>query len=183
MSSPASQPRIPIAQLNPDLLSLAESSVEGIVTLIWPYNSLTQSLSFLLVEPDFRLRRHQGQVRIQLVGSGAYKLSKEGLSSGDSLLVTLEDASWERDSETANTPGKGIAWTLMFRERLRIKVGKELLSQYIRANIFRSLHTQVKKGGVLTFRMSPMKEYKMVFHRLALRYTTVIFHPAAASQT
>lgn len=127
MASLVSQSRVPIAQLNPNLASADDSSVHGIVTLIWPYNSLTHSLSLLLVEPDFRLRRHQGQVRLQFFGSSAKAVTKAGVSSGDELVLSLQGASWEKDVETANTPGRGTGWKVTFGERVMLEASKQLV--------------------------------------------------------
>ena len=127
MASIASLSTVPIAHLSPHLESADTSSVHGIVTLIWPYNSLTQSLSLLLVEPDFRLRRHQGQVCIHFLGSSAKALAKTGVSSGDELSLSLQGASWEQDGETASTPGRGIAWKVTFGDRVLLEVGNSVL--------------------------------------------------------
>ena len=118
------QIRVPIARLQPDLESANRSSVHGVVTLVWPYSSFTQSLSLLLVEPDFRLRRQQGQVRVRFQGSSARAVAKAGLSSGDELALGLQGVSWEKDTTTANTPGRGIEWELSFGERVVFEVGK-----------------------------------------------------------
>jgi len=62
---------IPIAQLTPLLAAPASRSIKAVVTLTWPYSSATGSVAFLLSEPDFRLRRTRGQVRVQFSGSSA----------------------------------------------------------------------------------------------------------------
>lgn len=123
MASPLSTTTtIPIAQLQPDLDAKDETSVTGIVTLIWPYASLTQSLSLLLVEPDFRLRRHRGQVRIHFHGSSAKAVARSGVSSGDQLSLSLIGADWAKDGCTATTPGRGIEWELQYAERVILEV-------------------------------------------------------------
>jgi hypothetical protein len=56
---------LPIPQLEPTVD--AESVyIRGIVSIIWPYSSVTNSTSILLVEPDFRLRQKKGQALGQL---------------------------------------------------------------------------------------------------------------------
>ncbi|KAL8909016.1 MAG: hypothetical protein Q9207_000467 [Kuettlingeria erythrocarpa] len=57
--------RVPIAQLEPSLTG-AGKILEGVVTLIWPYSASNKSFSILLAEPDFRLRRQQGQEPVQV---------------------------------------------------------------------------------------------------------------------
>lgn len=111
----------PIARLTPHLAP-DESSVTGIVTLIWPYASSKKTLSLLLVEPDFRLRSKRGQVRVHFQGSSAKAVARSGISSGDQLLLSLTGAGWAKDSTAATTPGKGIEWELQFEERLVLQV-------------------------------------------------------------
>lgn len=111
----------PIAQLNPELRH-DESSVTGIVTLIWPYASSKQTISLLLVEPDFRLRSSRGQVRVNFHGSSAKAVARSGLRSGDQLLLSLEGAQWAKDSTAATTPGRAIDWELEYGERLVLQV-------------------------------------------------------------
>lgn len=117
----ASVNTLPIAQLQPGL-DPDSTSVTGIVTLIWPYASSTRTLSLLLVEPDFRLRRHRGQVRVHFHGSSAKALSRAGVSSGDQLLLNLTGVQWAKDTFTASTPGKGIEWELRYGERAVLQV-------------------------------------------------------------
>lgn len=122
MVSPTTVPSCtPISQLNPDLRP-DESSVTGIVTLIWPYASSKKTFSFLLVEPDFRLRSIRGQVRVHFQGSSAKAVARSGISSGDQLLLSLKGAQWAKDSTAATTPGKGIDWQLQFEERLELQI-------------------------------------------------------------
>ena len=113
---------LPIAQLNPDVIPV-ESSINGIVTLIWPYASSKSTLSLLLVEPDFRLRSKRGQVRVHFQGSSAKAVARSGVESGDRLLLSLKGAQWAKDSTTATTPGRGIEWQLQYGERLELQVG------------------------------------------------------------
>lgn len=111
----------PIAQLNPDVRP-DESSVTGIVTLIWPYASSKTTFSLLLVDPDFRLRSSRGQVRVHFQGSSAKTVASSGISSGDQLLLSLRGAQWAKNPAAASTPGRGIDWELQFGERLVLQV-------------------------------------------------------------
>ena len=117
----ASATTLPIAQLHPGL-NPKSTAVTGIITLIWPYASSSQTLSLLLVEPDFRLRRHHGQVRVHFQGSSARALSRAGIASGDHLLLSLEGVEWAKDIFTASTPGRGIDWELRYGERVVLQV-------------------------------------------------------------
>ena len=122
MASPAIVPaNTPIAQLNPDLKH-DDSSVAGIVTLIWPYAASKSTFSVLLVDPDFRLRSNRGQVRVHFQGSSAKAVARSGLISGDQLLLSLRGAQWVKDSTAATTPGRGIDWQLQYGERLVLQV-------------------------------------------------------------
>lgn len=117
----------PIAQLEPSIDS-TNTSVSGIVTLIWPYSASQSSYSLLLVEPDFRLRRHKGQVRLHFTGSSAKAVARGGIRSGDHIWLSLADVQWTKAASTAEitrqTPGKGIDWELQFRERVVLQVCK-----------------------------------------------------------
>ena len=122
MASPAIVPAsTPIAHLNPDL-EHDDSSVAGIVTLIWPYAASKSMFSLLLVDPDFRLRWNRGQVRVHFQGSSAKAVARSGIRSGDQLFLSLRGAQWVKDSTAATTPGRGIDWQLQYGERLVLQV-------------------------------------------------------------
>jgi len=88
----------------------------------WPYNSVKGSLAFLLSEPDIRLRRNKGQVRIQLNGSSAKSVAFCGFGPGDEIIISLEGAKWVKDESAVKLPGSRVAWQLNFSERLRLQV-------------------------------------------------------------
>ena len=113
--------QIPIADLQPGT-SAAESNVHGVITLVWPYSSVSSTFSFLLVEPDFRLRQHRGQVRVSLHGSCARRVARAALVSGDEIRLAVDSAQWEKDQTAGSTPGRGIEWELVFADRLRLEV-------------------------------------------------------------
>ena len=114
---------IPIADLTEHLEEPAKRSVKAIVTLTWPYSSATGSVAFLLAEPDFRLRRSKGQVRVQFSGSSARYVAKAGIASGDEVILCLDGVEWIHDEAEISTPGRGIEYELKFTERLLLKVG------------------------------------------------------------
>lgn len=114
---------IPIAQLSPLLTDSSTRSVKAIVTLTWPYSSATASVAFLLVEPDFRLRRTRGQVRVQFSGSSAKAVADSGIASGDEVILCLDGAEWVHDEVPFATPGRGVEFDLRFTERLLLQVG------------------------------------------------------------
>lgn len=113
--------RLPIALLHPSQ-GYEGSTTSGIVTLIWPYSVSQSSFSLLLVEPDFRLRRQKGQIRVHLTGSSAIALARLGVKSGDSILLSLEGVAWVKDESNEKTPGIGVEWKLQYGERIVLQV-------------------------------------------------------------
>ena len=120
LESPWQNP-VPIAHLEPSA-ELDGRPVAGIVTLIWPYSASQKSYGLLLVEPDFRLRRQKGQVRLKFTGRSAKAVARAEIQSGDQLLLSLQDVQWARDDSKEKTPGKGVDWELRFGDRALLQV-------------------------------------------------------------
>ncbi|TPX09649.1 uncharacterized protein E0L32_009122 [Thyridium curvatum] len=118
----ATAQQTPIAQLSPDLPAPASRVVRGEVTITWPYNSLKQTLAFLLAEPDVRLRRTKGQVRVELQGPSAKAAAACNLGGGDQLALSLDGVAWAKDQSTARQPGSRIEWQLKFTGKLLLEV-------------------------------------------------------------
>ncbi|KAL8687862.1 MAG: hypothetical protein Q9218_006081, partial [Villophora microphyllina] len=116
--------RVPIAQLDASAQTLS-GAVEGVVTLIWPYSNSKQSFSILLAEPDFRLRRHKGQVRIHFTGPSAKAAARHNVQSGDKIVLNLLGAQWEKDETTSSTPGRGVEWELHYAGRVVLRIQRE----------------------------------------------------------
>ncbi|KAL8712557.1 MAG: hypothetical protein Q9225_006912, partial [Loekoesia sp. 1 TL-2023] len=116
--------RVAIAQLEPSLEG-SEKVVKGVVTLIWPYSASNKSFSVLLAEPDFRLRRQRGQVRVHFTGPSAKVVSRCDPQSGDHFILHLLGAQWEKDETLSRTPGRGIEWQLRFEQRLSLQIQRE----------------------------------------------------------
>jgi len=114
--------RTAISSLGPGLPSPDSQVIQGEVTVIWPYNSIKDSLAFLLSEPDIRLRRTKGQVRIQLNGSSAKSVASCGFGSGDELVISLEGVEWAKDESAVKLPGSRVEWQLNYSERLLLQV-------------------------------------------------------------
>ncbi|KFY09941.1 hypothetical protein V491_07883, partial [Pseudogymnoascus sp. VKM F-3775] len=115
--------QVAIAKLEPTLPHLQSCYFKAVVTLIWPYSSSNKSLSVLLAEPDFRLRRTKGQVKVRFTGSSAKHVFDAGIGSGDELVVCLNGAEWIPESASAaQIPGRGIEWELKFSERLVLQI-------------------------------------------------------------
>ncbi|KAK4460870.1 hypothetical protein QBC42DRAFT_339437 [Cladorrhinum samala] len=118
----ASKTATPIAQLNPDLPAQSSLAVRGEVGITWPYNSVTKTLAFLIAEPDVRLRRAKGQVRIELHGPSAKALSNCEFGAGDELIISLDGAEWEKDTSPGRIPGSRVDWQLQFSDKLALQV-------------------------------------------------------------
>jgi hypothetical protein len=118
----AASSQTPIAQLSPELSAPSTRCIRAIVTLIWPYSSSNSTLTVLLAEPDFRLRKTRGQVRVQFSGSSARDVFEAGIGSGDEVILSLDGVEWTKDESVAQTPGRSIDWELKFSERLVLKV-------------------------------------------------------------
>lgn len=122
----ATRTATPIAQLAPDLPDQATRKVHGEVTITWPFSAVSKSVAFLLAEPDFRLRRDKGQVRIQLNGPSAEAVGALELGSGDEVTLGLDGVEWARDEEPARPPGSRSDWQLKFVGKLTLMVGQLL---------------------------------------------------------
>lgn len=118
----ASGTNVPISRLSPSLPDPDEKRITAIVTLIWPYSSSTRQCALLLAEPDFRLRRRKGQVRVKLTGSCARRVAQSGISIGDEVTLGLRGAHWVQDDGTVQTPGKSVDWELHYQRQLQIEV-------------------------------------------------------------
>jgi hypothetical protein len=119
---------IPIAELSPNLAAPASRSVKAIVTLTWPFSSATGVVAFLLAEPDFRLRRSRGQVRVQFAGSCARKVANSHITSGDEVCLCLDGVEWVQDGDRVSTPGRGVEFELRFTERVLLKVRPQTMT-------------------------------------------------------
>lgn len=118
----ASRSTTPIALLNPDLPDQASRVVRGEITITWPYNSVTKTAAFLIAEPDVRLRRAKGQVRLELHGPSAKAVSECGLGAGDELLFSLDGVEWAKDVSPGRIPGARVDWQLQFNQKLILQV-------------------------------------------------------------
>lgn len=125
--NPSSQlwagPATPIAQLNPELSNVEERVVRGVVTVVWPYSSVRGVAAFVLAEPDFRLRRNKGQVRVELSGPSARAISEIRLAGGDEVTLSLHGAEWADKDARAPITGTPLEWQLGFSSRLLLQAG------------------------------------------------------------
>ncbi|KAM7208720.1 hypothetical protein V8F20_000883 [Naviculisporaceae sp. PSN 640] len=121
VSTLTSRNHTPIAQLNPDLPGQSERVVSGEVTITWPYNSVTKTTAFLVAEPDIRLRRTKGQVRVELHGPSANAFSSSGIGAGDEVTFSLDGAEWAKDESPGRVPGARLDWQLLFNQKLSLQ--------------------------------------------------------------
>lgn len=119
---PGHSTTIPIAQLNPDLDRLSESLIRAAATLVWPYSSSTKTFSFLLAEPDFRLRRFNGQVKVAFHGFVAEKVAESHVGIGDEVVLRMAGARLEKNESATQTPGRYVAWNVHFDDRVHLEV-------------------------------------------------------------
>ena len=90
--------------------------------MTWPYSSARGTVAFLLAEPDFRLRRTRGQVRVQFSGSSAKAIADSGIASGDLLTLSLDGAEFVHDENPVSTPGRGVEFELKYTEKVLLEV-------------------------------------------------------------
>ncbi|OJJ83168.1 uncharacterized protein ASPGLDRAFT_26761 [Aspergillus glaucus CBS 516.65] len=123
-SDPGHPTTIPIAQINPDLDRLSESSIRATVTLVWPYSSSTKAFSFLLADPDFRLRRSNGQVKVVLHGLVAEKVAETRVGIGDEVVLSLAGSRLDKNETATQTPGRYVAWDVHFDNRVHLEISR-----------------------------------------------------------
>lgn len=114
--------KVPIAQLSPALEQQGEKGINAAVTLVWPYSSSTKSLSLLLAEPDFRLRRSHGQVKAIFHGRVAEEVAGSHLGIGDAVRLSLKGAKFVAPDTSAEIPGRYVAWDLHFTNEVSLGV-------------------------------------------------------------
>lgn len=114
--------KVPIAQLSPGLEQREEKCINATVTLVWPYSSSTKSLSLLLAEPDFRLRRSNGQVKAVFHGPIAEKVAGSHIGIGDTVCLALKSSNFVANDAATQTPGRCVAWDVHFDNGVALEV-------------------------------------------------------------
>ena len=112
---------IRIAALRPNLDALDSKQIKAVVTLIWPYSSSQRQFALLLAEPDFRLRRNKGQVRVRFSSTSARALATTGVGIGDEVVLSLHGAQFVQEG-AVSTPGKSIDWELAYTQTVAVTV-------------------------------------------------------------
>lgn len=158
------QTRVPISELQPSV-DTSSSCIRGIVALIWPYSSSKRSFSLLLAEPDFRLRRQKGQVRVTFTGSSAKLVARSGVTSGDGLVLGLVGVQWAKDEATLSTPGKGSEWELRFSERALLRVRYLDTSSYRHKLIYENRLSPKQNPQSLSISTTPFRRLSPKYNR------------------
>jgi hypothetical protein len=114
--------KVPIARLSPTLEQLEEKCILATVSLVWPYSSSTKSLGLSLAEPDFRLRRSNGQVKAIFHGRVAEKVAETQVGIGDTVRLALNGADFVGTDAATQTPGRNVAWDLHFDNGVSLEV-------------------------------------------------------------
>jgi hypothetical protein len=113
---------VPIAQVSPSLDNLDRRGFHAVVTLVWPFSNSSRTFSLLLAEPDFRLRRHNGQIKITFHGFCAEEVARSKVGIGDEVTLGLDGARWTDNEKAKSTPGTALPWDLHFEKRLKLEV-------------------------------------------------------------
>jgi hypothetical protein len=121
---------LPIAELKPELPNLPTKQFKAIITLLWPYSSSTRQCALLLAEPDFRLRRKKGQVRVRFTGASAKAIAESGAGIGDEMIIGLGAVQFVPQETGISTPGKSIDWELSYSHTLDARVRNTNLSTF-----------------------------------------------------
>ncbi|RHZ54694.1 uncharacterized protein CDV56_107577 [Aspergillus thermomutatus] len=122
ISEPLRSTAISIAQISPEADRIFERSIHAIVTLVWPYSSSKKSFSLLLAEPDFRLRRNNGQVKVVFFGCAAEAVAKSQVGIGDHVYLGLAGSKFVASEAAAQTPGKCVPWDVHIDDRVLLEI-------------------------------------------------------------
>ncbi|PNH40152.1 hypothetical protein VD0004_g6807 [Verticillium dahliae] len=113
-----------IAELNPELQDAPKRVIRGEITVFWPYSPLRDVIAFILAEPDFRLRRDRGTVRIEFTGASAKAVADLGLGGGDEVTLSLDGAAWDARDTRMPAIGTPLEWQLRFNHKLLALVAR-----------------------------------------------------------
>ncbi|RCI08712.1 hypothetical protein L249_4826 [Ophiocordyceps polyrhachis-furcata BCC 54312] len=112
----------PLAQLQPEIDGAASRVVDGVVTITWPYSSVTRSTAFILADRDYHLRSCGGQIRVEFRTAAAKALADAAVGGGDEVRVSLQGARWNKVEPQIRLPRGSSDWQLLFESRLLLSV-------------------------------------------------------------
>jgi len=121
---------VPIADLSPQHRD-PNAHIRASVVLVWPYSSSTGKLSLLLADPDIRLCKSKGQVKVTFHGGCAREVAQSHVGIGDAVRLALAGAEWTETGNVVSTPGKKIDWDIEYKERLLLEVRKYRISPHL----------------------------------------------------
>ncbi|KAG6089042.1 hypothetical protein E4U15_004420 [Claviceps sp. LM218 group G6] len=108
----------PIAQISPDIAHEKSRVLDGVVTITWPYSSVTKSIAFILAEHDFLLRRRQGQLRVEFFGTSGKAIADAKIGGGDKVRLSLDGSQLAHRDTTTALPAGSLEWQLKYTHRL-----------------------------------------------------------------
>ncbi|RDA93445.1 hypothetical protein CP533_2656 [Ophiocordyceps camponoti-saundersi (nom. inval.)] len=112
----------PLAQLQPEIDDAASRVVDGVVTITWPYSSVTRSTAFILADRDYHLRSRGGQIRVEFRAAAAKALADASIGGGDEVRVSLKGAQWRKLEPQMRLPQGSSEWQLLFESRLLLSL-------------------------------------------------------------
>ncbi|KID95237.1 Telomere end binding protein, partial [Metarhizium majus ARSEF 297] len=112
----------PIAQLNPEIADAKSRVIDGVVTITWPYSTVTKSIAFILAEHDILIRRKRGQIRVELRGASGQAFADANIGGGDQLRISLDGAQWTNNDAKTGLPAGSLEWQLNFTSRLLLSI-------------------------------------------------------------
>ncbi|KAG6052188.1 hypothetical protein E4U33_000567 [Claviceps sp. LM78 group G4] len=115
----------PIAQLSPDIVDAKSRVLDGVVTITWPYSSVTKSIAFILAEHDFLLRRRQGQLRVEFFGTSGKAVADAKIGGGDKVRLSLDGSQLAHCDTTTALPAGSLEWQLKYTHRLHASIWKD----------------------------------------------------------
>ncbi|KAG5957667.1 hypothetical protein E4U57_001773 [Claviceps arundinis] len=115
----------PIAQISPDIADAKSRVLDGVVTITWPYSSVTKSIAFILAEHDFLLRRRQGQIRVEFFGTSGKAIADAKIGGGDKVRLSLDGSQLAHRDTTKALPAGSLEWQLKYTHRLHASICRD----------------------------------------------------------
>lgn len=114
--------RCSITELTPAFTDPASKSIDGVVSLLWPYSSSTRRTSLLLADLDSRVRKAKGQTKITFCGRSAVAVAESHLGIGDTIYLSLEGARFKEAGYDVPNLGKRADCDLEFEDEVLLEV-------------------------------------------------------------
>ncbi|TWU73826.1 hypothetical protein ED733_005029 [Metarhizium rileyi] len=111
-----------ISQLDVEFADAVSLAVEGVVTITWPYSTVTNSIAFILAEHNVLKRRNHGQIRLEFIGASGKAVAHARIGGGDQLRISLNGARRTKTDAKAGLPAGSLEWQLQFTNRLLLTI-------------------------------------------------------------